>query len=168
MNVRALIEQATHEAYRYECQLRYAESKEQGPFTEFLRSGRLAIPPGLESWITLIRNARARGVTVRRVRVIDEPLNDYLRWEMALAVAANIPAGEDIRVLPLSSDARSELPDHDFWMIDGRVLRMSFGTDAYTTSEVLTTAEREQHRVWRDLAWNNSREWHGDPEDTDR
>jgi hypothetical protein len=52
-----------------------------------------------------VADAVARGVTVRRARVVSEPVGDYIRYEHA-CTAQNIAAGEDVRWLPrrLASD----------------------------------------------------------------
>jgi hypothetical protein len=42
--------------------------------------------------LDVIRAAATRGVTIRRVRVVSEPLSDYLRWEHA-CTTVNIEAG---------------------------------------------------------------------------
>jgi hypothetical protein len=59
--------------------------------------------------LDVIRAAVARGVRIRRVRVVSEPLSDYLRWEHA-CTAVNIEAGEDIRWLPRTKAADLMLP----------------------------------------------------------
>ena len=42
--------------------------------------------------LDVVRAAVARGVTIRRVRVVSEPLSEYLRWEHA-CTEVNIKAG---------------------------------------------------------------------------
>jgi hypothetical protein len=96
---------------------------------------------------------------------VDDPLNDYLSWEMAAAEVVNIPAGEDIRVLPEHRPARASLPDHDFWMADGQVLRMVFGPNGFDhVVQVTDPSDLADHERWREVAWNNSQEWHGNPQ----
>jgi hypothetical protein len=53
------------------------------------------------------------GKTVRRVRVISEPITDYIRWEHVNTVL-NLEVGEDIRWLP-----RHRLPDELIFPVDG-------------------------------------------------
>ena len=48
--------------------------------------------------LDVVRAAAARGVRIGRVRVVSEPLSEYLRWEHA-CTDVNISAGEDIRWL---------------------------------------------------------------------
>ena len=84
--------------------------------------------------LDVVRAATARGVRIRRVRVVSEPLSDYLRWEHA-CTGANIEAGEDIRWLPRTRAADLLLPGADCWVFDHRVIRWNFqrgdGTNPY-------------------------------------
>jgi hypothetical protein len=89
---------------RFEMRDSYDET-EQG-FAEWKATGDV----GAYDWgdhLDVIRAAVARGVTIRRIRVVSEPLSDYLRWEHA-CTAVNIEAGEDIRWL---SPHQSRRPD---------------------------------------------------------
>ncbi len=72
-----------------------------------------------------MRAATARGVTIRRVRVVSEPLSDYLRWEHA-CTKVNTEAGEDIRWLPRTKAADLMLPGADCWVFDHRLVRWNF------------------------------------------
>jgi hypothetical protein len=69
-----------------------------------------------EAWCRTIRAARSRGASMRRVRVVVEPLSDYVRWELAV-MRWSVEAGEDIRVLVADRiGARPAGPD--FWLFD--------------------------------------------------
>src|SRR4051812_20661669 len=48
-----------------------------------------------------IADAVARGVSVRRARVVSEPVSEYIRWEHD-ATHGNLAAGEDVRWLSRS------------------------------------------------------------------
>src|SRR6266700_8019627 len=84
--------------------------------------------------LDVVRAAVARGVTIRRVRVVSEPLSDYMRWEHA-CTEVNISIGEDIRWLPRTKAADLLLPGADCWVFDHRVMRWNFqrgdGTNPY-------------------------------------
>ena len=75
--------------------------------------------------LDVVRAAVARGVRIRRVRVVSEPLSDYMRWEHA-CTEVNIQAGEDIRWLPRTRAADLLLPGADCWVFDHRVIRWNF------------------------------------------
>jgi hypothetical protein len=73
--------------------------------------------PGFQAWLAgrpapgdpqqqyrayteVISSAVARGVVIRRARVVSEPVSDYVRWEHGLTEPINIKAGELVRWLP--------------------------------------------------------------------
>ncbi|TDD88376.1 hypothetical protein E1298_15135 [Actinomadura rubrisoli] len=75
-------------------------------------------------WIGLVGAARERGVTFRRLRIVSEPVSDYIRWEHAISYG-NVDAGEDLRWLPRSRAYDLTLPGADLWLFDRR--RARFG-----------------------------------------
>lgn len=74
------------------------------------------------AWVELVRSVVARGVTVRRARVVSEPVSEYIRYEHA-TTPANLSAGEDVRWLPRRQASDIPLPGNDFWLIDDRLVR---------------------------------------------
>ncbi|UNS98336.1 hypothetical protein MMF93_19170 [Streptomyces tubbatahanensis] len=70
-----------------------------------------------------IADAVGRGVSVRRARVVSEPVSDYIRWEH-YATEGNVIAGEEVRWLPRSRSTDLLLPGNDFWLFDGGLLRI--------------------------------------------
>ena len=74
------------------------------------------------SWSDLIRATVARGVSVRRIRLVSEPVTDYIRFEYDVTAAHNIAAGEDVRWLPRPAAAGLLVPCSDFWVLDGQVV----------------------------------------------
>lgn len=75
-----------------------------------------------QAWMTLVRDMVARGVSVRRARIVSEPLSEYIRWEHAITVP-NLDAGEDVRWLPRRQASGLCLPGNDFWLFDNAVVR---------------------------------------------
>ncbi|MGH3547595.1 MAG: DUF6879 family protein [Pseudonocardiaceae bacterium] len=49
-----------------------------------------------QPWMTLVRDATAAGKVFKRVRIISEPVTDYIRYEWAGTIV-NIDAGEEIK-----------------------------------------------------------------------
>ncbi|MFI5722859.1 DUF6879 family protein [Streptomyces cyaneofuscatus] len=81
------------------------------------------LPEEYRQWQELVRETVARGVTLRRARVVSEPVTDYIRWEHSLTERHNIAAGEIVRWLPRRLASDLALPGNDLWLIDGeRVL----------------------------------------------
>jgi hypothetical protein len=70
-----------------------------------------------------IADAVARGVSVRRARIVSEPVTDYLRWEH-YQTRANVEAGEQVRWLPRRQGWDLLLPGSDFWIFDGSLMRV--------------------------------------------
>jgi hypothetical protein len=81
-------------------------------------------------WSDLVRQTTARGVSVRRVRIVSEPVTAYIRFEYDVTAALNIAAGEEVRWLPRASTAGLLVPCTDFWVFDGQVVLWNhFGGD---------------------------------------
>jgi len=74
------------------------------------------------SWSGLIRATVARGVSVRRLRLVSEPVTDYVRFEYDVTAAHNLAAGEQVRWLPRSTAAGLLVPCSDFWVLDDQVV----------------------------------------------
>ncbi|MFD3586007.1 DUF6879 family protein [Streptomyces sp. NPDC058683] len=68
-------------------------------------------------WHDAVRDAGARGVAVRRVRIVSEPISDYVRYEYDCTFT-NIAAGESVRWLPRRKTTDLALPGTDFWVFD--------------------------------------------------
>ncbi|MDK1475751.1 hypothetical protein QNO07_20405 [Streptomyces sp. 549] len=81
----------------------------------------------LESWWhpydQLIADTVARGVVIRRARVVSEPVSEYIRWEHYVT-HANVTAGEQVRWLPRRRATTIPLPGNDFWLFDDKLLRV--------------------------------------------
>ncbi|WP_414167998.1 DUF6879 family protein [Streptoverticillium reticulum] len=73
------------------------------------------------SWLDVVAETTARGVSMRRARVVSEPLSDYVRYEHD-GTFTNIAAGEEVRWLPRPKARDLLLPALDFWCIDNQTL----------------------------------------------
>jgi hypothetical protein len=78
-------------------------------------------------WLDLISETVARGVTVRRARIVSEPVTEYIRFEHS-GTFTNIAAGEQVRWLPRRRASDLALPGNDFWLFDGQVVRWNHFT----------------------------------------
>jgi hypothetical protein len=114
--------------------------------------------PWMQNWLTMIREATSEGRRVARVRVVSLPLTDYNRWGYAVA-RHNNAVGEDIRYLTRDQAQAVEMPNHDYWLFDSRMLvRMHFDdVDVFQGGEIVEEpAEIVQHNYWRDVAWHHA------------
>ncbi|MFI6155090.1 DUF6879 family protein [Kitasatospora sp. NPDC051170] len=86
----------------------------------------------------LITDTVARGVAVRRARIVSEPVSEYIRWEHYVT-HANVTAGEDVRWLPRRRATGIPLPGNDFWLFDGALLRVHhFSGDGAVMEDEIT------------------------------
>lgn len=142
-----------HTAFRLEVRESYNAPREEESFRRF-KAGETVDLSWAESWYSMIRGATAEGRRFARVRVVSVPLSDYSRFGLWAARRTN-EVGEDIRYLPRDVATRLDLPDHDYWLFDSRLLvRMHFGeADKFQGGEVIEdAAEIVKHNYWRDVA----------------
>ncbi|MEU5921824.1 DUF6879 family protein [Streptomyces sp. NPDC047141] len=86
----------------------------------------------------LITDSVARGVSIRRARIVSEPVTEYIRWEHYVT-HANVTAGEDVRWLPRRQATDIALPGNDFWLFDGELLRVHhFSGDGAVVEDEIT------------------------------
>lgn len=106
------------------------------------RNDRSIIVDDTESqwWRDLVRATTARGVQVRRARIVSEPLSDYTRFEYEITEQHNVAAGEHVRWLARRRATDITLPGNDFWLFDGEVLLVNHfsGSGDWTDSEMVT------------------------------
>ncbi|MFI9553405.1 DUF6879 family protein [Nonomuraea endophytica] len=74
-------------------------------------------------WTTTAQTAIARGVDMRRVRIVSEPVSTYITFEHAVTPGVNLSAGEMIRWLPRRLASDLALPGNDAWIFDGRLVQ---------------------------------------------
>jgi hypothetical protein len=74
------------------------------------------------NWSDLVRATVHRKVSVRRIRIVSEPVTDYIRFEYDVTAAHNVAAGEEVRWLPRAKASGLLVPVIDFWVFDGQVV----------------------------------------------
>ncbi|MFJ1876926.1 DUF6879 family protein [Streptomyces chartreusis] len=105
-----------------------------------------------------IAEAVARGVTVRRVRIVSEPVTDYIAWEH-YQTRANVESGELVRWLPRHRAWDLLLPGTDLWIFDGRLMRVHhFSGDGEWISKALCDdpAVIDQHAAAFERVWERA------------
>jgi hypothetical protein len=94
---------------------------------------------GDAEWRSIIQPLVDREVDVRRLRVVSEPVSDYIRWEHMITDTSSIAAGESVRWVPRRRISDLTLPGNDFWLLDDRVLFNYFSGDgAWVGGEMIT------------------------------
>ncbi|MER7655894.1 DUF6879 family protein [Streptomyces albidoflavus] len=131
-----LLDEATQSAVHLEMRDVYGVGNEADDFVRWQETGERDTDPASaywHPWVDLVRRTVARGVAVRRARIVSEPVSAYIRYEHAGTVV-NLGAGEDVRWLPRRQASDLALPGNDFWLIDGRVVRWNhFSGDGVST-----------------------------------
>ncbi|ANZ16792.1 DUF6879 family protein [Streptomyces noursei] len=157
--VREGITNARHSAVHLEMRDRYTPDDPE--FARWRAGHRYEGDPGKlpdwwDSWRDLVAETTARGVVMRRARVVSEPVTDYIRYEHDMTFA-NVAAGELVRWLPRRQAADLVLPGTDLWMFDGtavlftyfsgdgNVVDREWRTDAPVVEQVRTAFEA----VWQ-------------------
>lgn len=135
-----LLDSAQHTAHHLEMRDSYGVAAEAEGFARWNETGEVDDDPESaywQPWTELIRRTVARGVDVRRARIVSEPVSDYIRYEHA-QTGVNLAAGEDVRWLPRRQASDIALPGNDFWLIDTRVVRWNHftGDGASATGEL--------------------------------
>jgi hypothetical protein len=124
VDFRSLLTSARTSAVHLEMRDQYAVSDEADDYAHWQRTGERDLDPASAywaPWVDLIADVRARGVTVRRARVVSEPVTSYIRYEHA-GTAVNVLAGEQVRWLPRHQAATLLLPGADLWIFDSKTV----------------------------------------------
>jgi hypothetical protein len=148
-------------SYRLETLQRYDVSYEKNEFSRFLSGETRGTFPGITGWIDgTVAKAAEAGKHIHRVHVVEEPLSDYVRFECAWAYKHTVPAGEDVRILPVAGgEWPAELPHYDYWLFDSSLLiAMHYEADGtFSSAEMIDEpSEIVQANYWRDLAVGRS------------
>lgn len=140
-----LLDSAQHSAVHLEMRDAYGVTSEADDFTRWKATGQRDTDPSSPywaPWVDLVHRTTARGVAVRRARIVSEPVTDYIRYEHAGTVV-NLGAGEQVRWLPRRRASSIALPGNDFWLIDGQTIRWNHftGDGGSAPGEISTTPE---------------------------
>jgi hypothetical protein len=112
-------------------------------------------------WTDMLNHHAEHGRTLRRVRVMDDPLTDYNRY-MIFSARRNVAAGEDIRFLPRRTANALDLPDHDFWVFDSvRLVELRFSADGRPLGHdlIVDAAIAARHYQWIEKAYAAATPW---------
>lgn len=154
---KTLLAATKHSLIRFETRDAY-DISEASSFEQWRKNGDLSGHDWGE-WPDMVRQAVARGVRWRRVRIISRPMSEYMRWEHAVT-DANVSFGEDIRWLWRDQAADLLVPAADCWVFDNRVIRWNFQRGDNSNPHVYSYSS--DPRVARDivgafeLAWNRA------------
>ncbi|MFI1830951.1 DUF6879 family protein [Streptomyces sp. NPDC020412] len=132
-----LLASARHSAVHLEMRDSYGVGDEAADFENWQRTARRDVDPTSgywAPWVDLVRATVARGVAVRRARVVSEPVTEYIRYEHAGTVV-NVHAGEQVRWLPRRLASDIALPGNDCWIFDSETVLFNHFTGDGAWSE---------------------------------
>lgn len=72
-------------------------------------------------WFALMRANLDAGKSLRRLRIVSEPVTDYIRFERLDADQLE-KAGEQVRWISRRNASALMLPGNDFWLFDGETV----------------------------------------------
>lgn len=158
-----LLQAAHHSAVHLEMRDTYGVGDEADDFATWRRTGQRDIFPASAywaPWVDLIRSSAARGVAVRRARIVSEPVTEYIRFEHAGTVV-NVLAGEQVRWLPRRHASDLMLPGNDLWIFDGQQALFNHFTGAGDWSAPGLELRTEPHIVKQcadafETVWNRA------------
>ncbi len=110
-------------------------------------------------WYDLIVATIARGIVVRRARIVSEPVTDYIKYEYEVTEGLNLAAGEEVRWLPRRQASDIALPGNDFWLFDNQLVLFNIfagdghwpddGTELREEPAVVQLCARAFESVWQ-------------------
>lgn len=112
----------------------------------------------LHAWCATVREHVRAGRSVRRARIVSEPLSDYQRWSYSIAHPM-VDAGEDIRWVPRRLVSSVALPGNDFYLFDDRLAVFLLYTGNGLSAGKLSSADPADIRLCRsafEAAWELS------------
>jgi hypothetical protein len=112
----ALFDRFRSSAFRMETRQAYVVEEDQAAI-EGWRAGRARPEYSVRTspWAARLAATSIAGKSWRRVRVVELPLSEYVRWEMAAYIESAV-LGEEIRVLVRTTEF-DDLAE-DFWLFD--------------------------------------------------
>jgi hypothetical protein len=93
----------------------------------------------LQDWCATLRVHVKAGKSVRRARIVYEPLSDYQRWSYSIALPM-VEAGEDIRWVPRRLVSSVTLPGNDFYLFDDHlIVFLIYAGNGLGTDKIMST-----------------------------
>lgn len=125
-----LLAGTTRSAVHLEMRDTYAVDYESGPFADWragVRHDQADRTSWWRPWLDLVQETVARGVVIRRARIVSEPVSEYTRY-LYDNTFTNVTAGELVRWLPRRQASVIALPGNDFWLFDDHLVRWNHFT----------------------------------------
>jgi hypothetical protein len=131
----------TDEAIRMETYQRYDVPGDEARQRAFREGLSLPPRPTKSATLRLIEDAVASGKRMSRVRVVEKPLSQYVRYEIEAAYPENLAAGEEIWIADRDADPALEALREDFVLFDPDTAHASVIWYRYTPAGKLISWE---------------------------
>jgi hypothetical protein len=93
----------------------------------------------MQDYCRTVRRHVAAGRSVRRARIVSEPLSEYQRWSHGIAHAL-VRAGEDIHWVPRRLVSSIGVPGNDYYLFDDQlVVFLHYAGDGLATDRISST-----------------------------
>lgn len=109
----------------------------------------------IQGWCSNVRSHVDAGATIRRAKIVSEPLSDYQRWAFTL-MPPIADAGEDIRWTPRRLVSSIAIPGNDYYLLDDElVIFMHFSGNGLATAHTISTdpSDIEKCRTAFEQVW---------------
>jgi hypothetical protein len=83
---------------------RYDSVSDGDDFERYLRGEGEPSAPHKQDWLDRLASDAEHGRIRRNVHIVEQPLSDYLRYQFEWCYVYNVAAGQDVRVLDISSN----------------------------------------------------------------
>ncbi|MEN8655549.1 DUF6879 family protein [Streptomyces sp. 21So2-11] len=148
-----MFENFRHSAWHLEVARGYAVDRATSTYKQFVR-GETPTWDMASPWARTISAKTADGVSVARVRIVDNPPTEGQRYLLAHA-DHNAQLGEEVRNMWREDAERHNLPDEDFWIFDSHIVALCLWDEAenLTGVELISEPARvNQYNRLRDAA----------------
>lgn len=150
-----------HDLVRVETLDRYVSASDGSELDRFLRGEPEPDRAAKAGWLTRIRTDADAGRIWRRIRLVEPPLTDYVRYACEWGYTDNTDAGEQVRVLDLSDapvGARVLVGIGDFYVLDDtRIVAMRYDeAGVFTGADPVDGPYAEVYRAAVRAAWSNA------------
>lgn len=133
---------------------RYEVASDGADFERYLRGDAEPEAPGKQDWLAKLREDASNGKLRRNVHVVRAPLSAYLRYQFEWCYTYNVAAGQDIRILDVTTvPAEPLLRVGDFTVVEHEhVVRSRYDSAGRFIGAVEATADAG-YGALAEIAW---------------
>jgi hypothetical protein len=103
----------------------------------------------MDNWCQAVRANVAAGKSIRRAKIVSEPLSDYQRWVHDIEHPI-VDAGEDIRWVPRPLVSSIGIPGNDYYLLDDHLVIFLHYAGSGLNADFVTSTDPADIRLCRD------------------